>query len=271
MKIIENLKQAVYKSSNKIEKRIRFVLSSGLITLVMMLSTFFFFDKALYFIPLFIVVTYLLTYFSILQGIEKTEWLMLFIMPILLTLSFYLFYFLFPVRWITRLPFMAIFVFSLYALLLCSNIFNVGVEKSLQLYRAAFSVNYFYQTLVIFLMSNVILSFRLNPFVNGLLIFIIVFFLALQLLWSVKPKINLERTTINYAFFISIIMFQIAILLSFIPIKLSIFALFITAVYYSLCGLIYHYLEQKLFSQTIREYLIVIGFVFAIALLSLQW
>ncbi len=237
----------------------------------MLISSFFFFDKALYFVPLFFLAAYFLTYISLLYDIEKIEWFTLFIMPVLFTIAFYLFYLLFPVRWLTRLPFIGIYSFSFYAIVLTSNILNVGVEKSLQLYRAAFSVNYFYQTLVIFLSASVILSLHLNPVFNGILISFIAFLLALQLLWSVRLKIYLDKQIVHYSILIGIIVMQLTILLSFIPLKLSVAALCITAAYYSLCGLLYHYLEQKLFMQTIREYIIVSVFIFAIMILSIPW
>lgn len=259
------------KTFLNVEKRIRFVASVIIMTLLMLSSTFFFFDKATYFIPIFLIAVYILTYISILQGIEKVEWLMLFMVPVLFTVGFYLFYLLFPVRWLTRLPFLLIYSFSLYALLLTSNIFNVGVEKSLQLYRAAFSVNYFYQTMIIFLFGSVIFSFRLNPLLNAFLMGGLVFLLGLQLLWSVKPKLSIDKQIVTYSLLISLLIVQITAALSFVPIPLTVFALFITASYYSLSGLLYHYLEQKLFTQTIREYIFVIGFVFCIVLLSMPW
>lgn len=271
MRFLVNIHHTIFKTSLQIEKRIRFVMSAVTMSVLLLISTLFYFDKVWFFIPIFVILVCVVTYFSVLQGIEKVEWLTLFLMPVLLTVAFYLFYLLFPIRWITRLPFIAVYAFSLYAVLLTSNIFNVGAEKSLQLYRAAFSVNYFYHTLVLFLTASVIFSFRLNPLANGALIFVLGFLMSNQLLWSVKPKIYLEKLEIFYSILISVILLQVTILLSFVPMKLPIFALFITAVYYSLSGILYHHIEQKLFSNTIREYLIVIGFVTAIALLSIQW
>jgi hypothetical protein len=60
-------------------------------------------------------------------------------------------------------------------------------------------------------------------------------------------------------------------LTSFISLKPAIFAIFVTACYYGLTGLLYHYLDQKLFKQVIREYLFVFGFVGCIVLLSMPW
>ena len=141
---IKALRQFFEKRANKIDKRLRLVISVLVLGLLMLISTFFNFDKVFFFLPIFIVVTYLLSYFSLLEGIKKIGWFGLFLMPELVTVFFYLFYFLFPGRWLTRLPFIFIYEVSIYAVLLCANIFNVGVEKNLQLYRAPFSIHFFF-------------------------------------------------------------------------------------------------------------------------------
>lgn len=261
----------IEKKARSIEKRYRFALSTLLLAGVMFVSTFFRFDKAVYFIPIFIFAAYVATCFSVLEGIEKIEWFMLFLMPVALLVSFYFFYFLFPVRWLTRLPFLLVFVVSVYAILLCSNIFNVGVEKSLQLYRAAFSVNFLYQTLIVFLAFNVIFSLNLNFALNALIVFAVSFVLSLQLFWTIKLKMSVEREIVYYAFFLSYILSQVALVSSFVPLNISIFALFLTASYYSFAGLMYTYLDQRLFKETMRQYFIVLGFVLLIVFLSLNW
>src|SRR3989344_5318726 len=156
MKLIHTLIQTAEYRFRAIEKRYRLIFSFLTLSAILFGSTFFFFTESVIFIPILIISTYMLTFFAILEGIEGFEWFSLFIMPVLITVSFYLFFFLFPVRWITRVPFILIYCVSMYASLLCANIFNVGVEKSLQLYRAAFSVNFFYQTIVGFLLFNAI-------------------------------------------------------------------------------------------------------------------
>jgi len=271
MIITKQISKNFRKRAVKIEKRIRFVLSALILALLMLSSTFFLFDKAIVFIPILIVTSYFLTFFSVLEGIEKIEWFALFFMTVLLTVSFYLFYFLFPVRWLTRLPFIVIYGISVYAMLLCSNIFNVGVEKSLQLYRAAFSVNFFYQSLIGFFLFNTIFSFRLNFLFNAFLVAITIFLLSIHLYWSIRLKIVMERESLLYGFLTSLMLFEVVLVLSFIPLNSAITALFVTSTYYSLAGLIYNHLDQRLFSQTIREYLFVLFFVGLIAVLSLNW
>ncbi len=256
----------------RINKRIRFVFSVLILSSILLVSSFFYFESAWIFIPVLILVSYALTYFSILEGIEKREWQMLFIMPVLLTLAFYLFYFLFfPVRWITRIPFLVIYSFAMYALLLTSNIFNVGAERSLQLYRAAFAINYFFQTMVLFLLLSVLFLLKQIFFINAFVAFICVFPLSLQLLWSAKPRISVDTKIMHYSFFVAICIAEITLILSFLPIQGPIMALFLTACYYSMTGLIYHYIDEKLYKPTIREFLFVIVVVSIIVLLSIQW
>jgi len=261
----------LYPFFAKIEKRIRFVISSAILSFVLLLSTFFFFDKAFIFVPVFIVLAYALTYFSILEGIEKFEWVTLFLMPVLLTVIMYFFYFLFPVRWLTRVPFIIFYAVSMYAMLLVSNIFNVGEEKSLQLYRAGFSVNYFYQTLFMFLAANLILALRLNFLLNGIIFFLLGTMFAAHLFWSIKLELYVERAVALFAIFVGIIIGEVAIVASLAPLEISVVSLTLSAAYYGVAGLTYLHIDQRLFKETIREYLTVIVFVLIIVILSISW
>lgn len=271
MNSLEKISVFLQKRFLKIEKRVRLVLSVSLLTCILLISTFFQFDSAFFFIPLFIIVVFMLSYFAILVGVEKVEWLMLFIMPITLTISFYLFYFLFPVRWLTRLPFVILYGVSMYAILLCSNIFNVGVEKSLQLYRPAFFINFFLQIFVSLLLFNTLFSFKLNFLLNTFAVGFIAFWLSLQLFWTLKLDLKLTKKLVLYSCFIALLLSELVLVWSFVPIKSSILALFLASSYYSLSGLIYNFLDQRLFKETIREYVIVWIGVLGITALSISW
>lgn len=257
--------------ASKLPRRLRFVISAVVLTALLLLSSFFDFETVWIFLPLLVVATYFFTYFAVLEGINKTEWLVLFIMPVLFTVFMYFFYYLFPVRWLTRVPMVLFYGLSMYALLLTSNIFNVGVEKNIQLYRAAFSVNFLFQTLIVFLATEVILSFRMVFILNTLAIFAVLFPICLQLFWSVHPQPKIDRKDIFYAFVTSFIIAQALCVLSFIPLKITIVALFITGIFYSIGGLLYHFLDDKLFKQTIREYIMVLVVIMGIVLLTIQW
>ncbi|MFA5136469.1 MAG: hypothetical protein WC489_03685 [Patescibacteria group bacterium] len=263
--------KAFYATLAGIEKRVRFIISVILLSSLVLISTFFYFDASWIFIPVFIIASYICTYFSLLEGIEKLEWVSLFLMPVLVTVSFYLFYFLFPVRWLTRIPFIIFYAVSIYAMFLVSNIFNVGVEKSLQLYRAAFSVNYFYQTLIVFLFANLIYSLKINVVFSSLLLLILGVIIAIHLLWSIKLELYLERSVLLFGALIGFVLWQVALIVSFVPLQTTVFALLISALFYSIGGLTYLYLDQRLFKETIREYIFVLIFVILIIMLTISW
>lgn len=267
----QHILQIIKKKSGKIDKRYRFVISTVILTSIMLVSTFYSFSTGLFFIPLLLIVSYILTYFSLLEGIEHMSWFGLFLMPVFVTLSFYFFYFLFPARWLTRLPFISLYAISIYAMLLCTNIFNVGVEKNLQLYRAAFSVNFFYHAISSFFIFNLLFSFQQVFLVNSAVVGVVVFILSLHLFWTIHLNKHLDKVVLHYALLVAIVVAELAMIISFLPLKVSIYALFLTASYYSLTGLIYNYIDQRLFKETVREYTIVLIFVGIITILSLSW
>jgi hypothetical protein len=265
------IRQFIERRAIKIDKRIRLVISVIILGLLMLFSTFFNFDKAIFFLPIFITTTYLLSYFSLLEGIKKIGWFGLFLMPELITIFFYLFYFLFPARWLTRLPFIFIYEVSIYAVLLCANIFNVGVEKNLQLYRAAFSINFFFQAVVSYLFYNVLFSLKYNFLINMFGAGISAFLLSMQLFWSIRLNRFLDRSVLIYSVFTTLLMAEMGLLISFVPSRTAVYALFLTACYYSITGIIHHHIDEKLFEETIREYVSVWVFVLVITILSLSW
>lgn len=256
---------------NRVGKRRRFILASFLLTGIILASSFFSLEQAEYFFVILLFFVYVLTFFSILEGIDRAEWLMLFLVPIYFTLSFYLFYFFFPGRWLTRLPYVIVYAISIYAILLSSNIFNVGVTRNLQLFRAAFSVNFLYITLTSYLVYNLILSFKLNGLFNAVLFLVFSYPLIVQFLWTINPKISLDPLVKRYAFIISLVIAEVGLVLSFIPLKSTVFSLFLTAVFYSLAGLFHAFMEEMFFRERIREYIFVFIFVAFITVLSIQW
>lgn len=267
----KDISKQLFKLFIRIEKRRRFIISTGFLTVLMIVSTFFSFEEASFFVIPIALFVYFFTYFSILEGISDKEWIMLFVPPLYFSLVFYLFYFFLPQRWLARAPFAVIYAVSIYALLLSQNIFNVGVEKSLQLFRAAFSVNYLFLTLTMLLGTSLLFSLRLIFLLNGVLTFIFSLPLAMHFVWSINPQEHIDRSVTKHAVVVSVILAQAVLILSFVPINPNVFALVVTALFYSLCGLLSAHLTSRLFRERIREYLFVLGFVFIIMLMTVKW
>ena len=268
---LKQLKKSFDKKIIRIEKRYRLVISTVLLTSLMTVASFFGFEKSIIFVPILIVLTYFFTYFSLIEGIDKIGWFELFLMPLLVTITFYFVFYLFPGRWLTRMPFFIIYGISIYAVLLCSNIFNIGVEKSLGLYRAAFSINFFYQTIVMFLFFNLIFSLKQIFYVNMIAAGIVGFILSLHLYWTIRLKKHIEKEVLHLSLLTGMVLGELAMLISFIPLETPIYSLFLTSSYYSVAGLTYSHIDQRLFKETIREYVGVFIFVLIITILSISF
>ena len=259
------------KYFSKIDKRHRFIMSSLFLTAMIFFSTFLTFNQAMLFLIGLLVAVYFFTYFGILEGIDGWEWGMLFVLPIYFTVAYNLFFFLLPGRWITRVPYTLFYAISIYAIMLSSNIFNVGEMKNLQLYKAANSVNFFYLILTFFLVFSLIFSFKLNFVFNALLVFILALPLITQFYWSNNPKTVLETNVKKYALLTALIIGQGALIFSFVPFPSNVFALILTSIFYSVGGLFQAYIEERLFKERIQEFIFVLIFILIMSLFSINW
>jgi hypothetical protein len=107
--------------------------------------------------------------------------------------------------------------------------------------------------------------------VNGLVSFLVIFLFSLQLLWTVHLKKVIKKEIVFYSLFLAAIVSEGVVVFSFLPVPITVFSLLPTGVYYSLAGLIYHFIDKRLFYQTIREFLIVLGFILLVVFLSIPW
>lgn len=227
--------------------------------------------QAVYLLPVNLLVIYLATYFALLEDIEHIEWFVLFVLPIYLAMSLLLFYYLLPMRWLTRIPYLVVLGVGTYASLLSVNIFNVGVEKSLPLYRAAFSIANFLSLLAFFLLFTVLYSFRLHFLLNGFLALVIAWPLLFFNLWAANPKAVLEERVYKFATINSLMVSFSVLILNFMPIKTNIYALYTVAVVYLLSGLSQEIMTDTVFKERVREYLIVFSVLTVLVFLTASW
>ena len=92
----------LYNLLRKIDKRQRLLIAVAIILAFNLIIVLFPIRVAVFLIPIDIVIVYGATYIALLEDIENIEWLVLFILPISLAISLLLFYYLLPVRWLTR-------------------------------------------------------------------------------------------------------------------------------------------------------------------------
>ena len=261
----------LYNFFRKIDKRQRFIASIGLILVFNIIITQFSFTHATLVLPLYALILYGASYFFLLEEISQIEWIALFILPVTYGISLLLFYYLLPVFWLTRIPYLIVLAIGMYAIILCENIFNVGVEKSLPLYRAAFSVANFMILVVCFLLYTVLYSFHLHFLVNTFIGGVLAWPLFFHGIWIANPKEVLEERVYKYATILTVLFSFGILIMNFIPIKTNIFAFYTVAIIYLLLGTTQEIIQDTAFRERIRIYLIVFVLMTILMLLSASW
>lgn len=167
--------------------------------------------------------------------------------------------------------FIVIFVIGYYATLLTSNIYNVAAVKSIQLLRVAHSIGFLMTVGASLFLFLVVSSIHMTHYLNALIVFGVSFFLALQAVWSVKLERKITKETLLFALAIAFFLSQVAWVLSFWPVGVSVFSLFLTAIFYELIGITQYHLGEKLNARIANEFIIVAVAVFLLTVLTTVW
>ncbi|OGV89952.1 hypothetical protein A2Z41_02885 [Microgenomates group bacterium RBG_19FT_COMBO_39_10] len=254
-----------------ISKRQRFIISAFLLSIGLLAIQFANISWRYQAIFGLTVLTYILSAWSLKEGLSGIEWLTVLILPTLFTSGVGLFYFLLPSSWLARLPIAVLYGLGLYALLLTENIFAVAAIRNIQLLRAAHAVGFLLTLLTGFFLYNTILSFRFSFWLNFVLVFIASLPLLIQGLWSINLEEKISQQIWFYSVALSLIIAEGALALSFWPVTVSASSLALITIMYVVLGLTQHQLSQRLFKRTINEYLLVGIVVLAVIILTTQW
>jgi len=236
-------------------KRRRLIIQAVLLTFGLLATQFV--QMRYRYLAIFILalLCYFFTAFNLREDIKKISWIMNFPLPALYTASVALFYFLLPEATLTRIAILGFFFIGMYASLLIENIFIISAKRTIQLVRSAQAVGFLITLVTSFLFYDTILSFKLSPFANGMLVFIISLFLVGPALWSVLLEEKLEKKLIFFTITLSLIIGEFALFISFWPLEITAASLFLISSLYVLLGISQNKLTQRLFKNTLKEYL----------------
>lgn len=255
----------------QLDKRQKFAIQTVILVGGILVTQLIWQDYRFYMVGILSFLSFILTAWSLSEDVKGMEWVLLFILPVLFTASVSLFYFLLPGRWITRLTVTVIFAVGTYAVLLVENIYNVAATRSIQLLRAAQSVGLLLTLVVVFLTTSLVFSFRASFLLNFLMIIPIIFLLSLQSLWSVRLDTKLNKNLLLYTASVSLGIGELALVLSFWPVQLSTVSLFVTASFYTMVGVIQQHFLERLFKNTIQEYLFAFLITFVLIFIATKW
>ena len=258
-------------TSWEITKRQRFILMSFFLTVVLVAAQTVPESLRLVTIAFLALATMFLAIFALWGELSGIKYFLLLLLPIYFVVGASLFYFLLPVRWLTRLPFALVFGISTYLLMLTANIYNVAAIRTIALHRAARAVGMLFTLVAAFFLINVLLSLHLTFYFNFLGVVLITGPLYLVQLWSWGLEEYVTQKVALYSLVFTLVTGQMATIFSFWPLEPINGALILVTVMYVLLGLGQFAISEQLKRRTIYEFVGVAMVVALIVLVTTRW
>lgn len=254
-----------------LNKRQKIIITTVVLTIGLISTQLVDFNLRFMFIASLGVLAYILSLWALWEGINWTKAIVLMILPVSYTLAVASFYFLLPVRWLTRLPVALVFGLTFYLLLLSQNVFNVASIRTIPLYRAASTAAFLFTLLSAFFIYNVVHAFNLLFIWNGVAVFLISFSLILQVLWSIKMEDKVSTAVFIQSFILSLVMGELAFSFSFWPMPTTIWSLSLSSAMYVILGLTTQSLRGRESKRVVWEYVGIGALVLSISFLLTSW
>lgn len=256
-------------------KRQKIIISAILLTIGLLSTQLVNFELRFKFIAGLGVAAYFLSLWALWEGLNLTKALVLLILPTLYTLGVSSYYFVLPIRWLTRFPVAFIFGLFFYFLLLAQNVYNVAAIRTIPLYRAASTATLLFTWITALLFYNVIDSFNLMFLWNGVVVFLISFPLILQSLWSIEMKDSISIDILVKSLIISLVVGEFGFALSFWPpvptFITTMWALELSVVLFIVLGMSSDFLRKRLNKREVGWYVVVGTFLLLATLLTTSW
>ncbi len=249
-------------------RREKFITASLLLGLGLLAVQYVSLDFRYGAVALFGLFSYFLSAWALSDDLQAHEWITVVPFPSLYALGVSFFYFLLPSNFWSRLVILSLFGGGMYALYLTANIFSVAKGRGIQLLHAAHAVGLLFTLLTSILFTNTIFSLHLHWFSNGVLILLTHAPLVFLALWSVRLEQRISRQLVALTMLLTVLLTELAIVFSFYPFSLWFKSLFIMSFFYVALGLLQNYLQEKLFRNTLIEYIAAAVFIGVIFLVS---
>lgn len=257
-------------TSFELTKREKIVISCIFISLGLLSTQLVPFYLTYRFIGGLTIFSLVLSLWALWEGISKTKAVILMILPTLFTLAVASYYFLLPINWLTRLTVASLFGLAFYTLLLSQNVFNVASSRTIPLYRVASTTVVVITLMTAYLLFNVLASFNMIFFLNGVGVFLLSLPLILQVLWTIEME-GLTSIIIGYSFILALVTGEVGLALSFWPISDAMFSLVLSTALYITLGISTHALRERLNKRLVWEYLGWGILIFLAAFLTTSW
>jgi len=250
-----------------LRRREKFVLASIFLSLGLALVQHIPLEWRLLAIAIFSIVVYFVSALALSDDLNRYEWLTILPLPAIYAGAVGWFYFLLPQHFFSRLAILVLFGLGMYAIYLMSNIFSVAKGRTVQLLYAAHATSLIFTLLISFLVTSTIFALGLPIYIIAVFLGIVHFILIFMVAWSVNLKKTEFKEELILSGLLTWLIVQLVVALSFFPFKPWHFALFVMTFLYIGLGVIHNYLQERLFSKTLKEYALVAAFGLVVFLL----
>jgi len=218
-------------------KRTRFVIISLVLAFLLWLSTMVSVEWRFALVLSVFMVTYVLSVWVLFDDLKGIEWFTLMVLPTMFALGSGLFANFLPnsiprffgkifqvetailLSGMLRVLYFLLVSVGLYGILLIENIFSVASIRTIQLFRAARSVNFILTLLTALFFYTTIFGLKLPFYWIGLMSFIVTTTLSFPSLWSVDLKTIDFRPLWRMSSSVGLVLLVMSLALSFWPIK----------------------------------------------------
>jgi len=242
-------------------RREKFVLTAVVLTLGLLAVQYVALEQRYWAVLILSIISYIAATWALSEDLQRIELAMLVPIPALFAGSVGLFYFLLPANILSRFTILGVFGVGVYALLLTSNILSVAKGRTIQLLHAAHAIGLFFALIISLLLTNTIFSVNLPYYLVGGLVGLSHFPLVITSLWAVRLTKKIEPIVWQTSVLLTLLLIELAIALTFIPMSVWFAALFVMSLLYLGVSIIRSYLIERLFSRALAEYALVSLFI----------
>lgn len=180
--------------------------------------------------------------------------LMSVVLPVAFFIGFALFVTLLPQSFLLSLIYSVFFGLISYFMFLVENVFLVAIGfRTPPLYRAAYTVGLILLLLSSFFLFDSLFSFKFIYWLNMLLVFVISTIIFLYVFFSVTielPDDGKDKNVWYYVLIPSILMSEMALVLSFWPVGIFKGSIYLVMIVYIISSLLHAELRDRLFKRT---------------------
>ena len=262
--------RGVIKILTSLNKRERLIFSVIVLSLGLFIAEHLLGKSGIFTVFTIAILTDLLLFLSLKSDLKENTFLQIFILPFFFSLSFGLFYFLVPGRYLTRIFTTSLYAIGLYSLFLSENIFTVSSIRTIALLSSARTVSFVITLVSYFFLSNVLFSLHIQLIPFLILLSLFSFPLVVYSIWTYTLEKNLFQN-IYWSWVLAFVLVEVGSILWFWPSTPTVLAIFLTGVFYTTVGLSQVWFEKRLFRSVMWEYIWVSGIVLITLLLFTSW